>query len=108
MREELATIENAISSHNLPNDLSELFGPIWNSEHSRFITQETFILDFKEDLPNSFASEYGAGIVRLALGFYNSFGGLIVFGVRDRTLEIVGTNGLFDVEKFNRLFQSRS
>lgn len=103
MREELANIEAAIARKQLPPDLDELFGPIWDSESKRFITQETFILDFKEDLPEDFRSDYGAGILRLTLGFYNSYGGIIVFGVRDRTLEVTGTKKAFDIEKFNRL-----
>ena len=53
-------------------------------------------------MPPNFDEDYGVGIIRLALGFYNSFGGKIVFGVRDQHLDIVGTSSWFDIETFNR------
>jgi hypothetical protein len=39
--------------------------------------------------------------VRLALAFHNTFGGLIVFGVKDRILSITGVAGPFEIETFN-------
>lgn len=41
--------------------------------------------------------------MKLALAFYNSFGGIVVFGVKDRVLSVEGVNSVFDIESFNRV-----
>lgn len=103
MREELAPIRNAIESKELPLSFEALFAESWNAEAARFSIQETFVIDFKDRIPNRFSDGYGAGIVRLAIAFYNTFGGIIVFGVNDATFELVGAEGEFDIEKLNRI-----
>ena len=102
MREELAQIESAIALKEMPSSFDALFGAVWDRASQRFNVQETYILDFKETIPDDFSGPYGVGIARLALAFYNSYGGMIIFGVQDRTLAVVGTDKLFDIEKFNR------
>jgi predicted HTH transcriptional regulator len=103
IRDELKTIHAAIESKQLPASFDELFSPLWDDEAKRFHVQETYILDYKEKIPERFTDGYGAGIVRLALAFHNSFGGIIVFGVKDRALTIEGVTKPFDVESFNRM-----
>jgi ribosomal protein S8 len=103
VRDELQQIEAAIRAKELPASFDQLFGKSWDESTGRFNVQETYVLDFKEHIPEDFTSSYGAGIVRLALAFYNSYGGIIVFGVRDRELSVVGVNRIFDIEKLNRL-----
>jgi AAA ATPase domain len=103
IRDELKTIHAAIESKQLPASFDELFSPLWDDEAKRFHVQETYILDYKETIPERFNDGYGAGIVRLALAFHNSFGGIIVFGVKDRALTIEGVTKPFDVESFNRM-----
>lgn len=103
MRDELQPIHAAISKHELPPQFQELFASLWDGLAERFHVQETYILDYKETIPESFTDSYGAGIVRLALAFHNSFGGLVVFGVKDRTLNIEGVTSPFDIESFNRV-----
>ena len=105
---DLAPILSAIETLQLPADFNSLFGAIWDASTTRFNTQETYILDFKETIPSGFKNSYGVGLVRLALAFYNSYGELIIFGVKDRTQNIVGTNGLFDIENFNQLLSDVS
>ncbi|MBR0761564.1 RNA-binding domain-containing protein [Bradyrhizobium japonicum] len=102
MQLEFQPILAAIETKQLPADFEALLGSLWDKSNSRFNTQETYVLDFKETVPPNFDEDYGIGILRLALGFYNSFGGLIVFGVRDQHLDIVGTSSWFDIETFNR------
>jgi tetratricopeptide (TPR) repeat protein len=92
-----------IRSAELPPHFDLIFGRIWDQATQRFNVQETYILDFKETIPSEFSDSYGVGIVRLALAFHNSYGGLIIFGVQDRSLVVVGTNNVFNIEKFNRL-----
>jgi hypothetical protein len=102
LQEEFHPILAAIETKQLPADFETLLGSLWDNANSRFNTQETYVLDFKETIPPKFDEDYGIGILRLALGFHNSFGGVIVFGVRDRHLDIVGTSSWFDIETFNR------
>lgn len=90
-------------ARQLPTSADELFGPAWDHETGRFTVQETYIVDYKDRVPPKFSDPFGASIVRLALAFYNTFGGLIIFGVTDRTLEPVGPVGVIDVEAFNAL-----
>jgi predicted HTH transcriptional regulator len=86
----------------LPGTFEECFGAAWSSDERRFPFQETYIIDFKERVPTKFAEGYGAGFVRLALAFYNTFGGLIVIGINDREQTPVGLDAQFNVEGFNR------
>ncbi|MBP1884886.1 hypothetical protein [Sinorhizobium mexicanum] len=102
MREELAGIISAIKDVQLPATFDGLFRSIWSQDEARFHSQEGYILDYKETVPHNFTESYGVGFVRLALGFYNSFGGIIVVGVKDRALTVEGVAGPFDVESFNR------
>lgn len=93
----------AIGSRTLPPTLSDLFGDLYDQSNSRFLMQETTIIDFKESIPESFTDSYGVGIVRLALAFHNTYGGVIVFGVVDRTFSTVPTSEIFNIEAFNRM-----
>ncbi|MDP3795937.1 MAG: ATP-binding protein [Polaromonas sp.] len=43
-----------------------------------------------------------ANLAKDVVSFYNSYGGYIVFGVRDSPREIIGYDGLFDVDDLNK------
>lgn len=101
MRDELASIWKSINEFDIPKDFKELFGSCFDYERSCFEIQETYILDFKDRAPRKFTSDYGASIIRLALAFYNSFGGLIVFGINDKDKMPSGFDVSFDIESFN-------
>ncbi|TNC12724.1 AAA family ATPase [Methylobacterium terricola] len=103
MRDELKRIAEAIEGRQLPGSFAELFEGNWDEAERRFTSQETYVLDYKEEVPDRFSDGYGAGIVRLALAFHNSYGGLVVFGVKDRALTIVGARRPLDVEALNRV-----
>lgn len=103
MRQELKPLWDAISRAELPADPIELFGDGWDEAEQHFRLQETYLIDFKDHAPDNFSEGMGSGIVRLALGFHNSFGGIVVFGVNDRSLTLSGLQPVLDVERFNRM-----
>lgn len=103
MRPEIEGIWAAISNNTLPTTAEDLFGPGWSFDEQRFILQETYVADFKLTLPSKFSDEYGVGIVRLALAMYNSYGGIIIFGVHDNDQTVVGVKHPFPIEAFNRI-----
>ncbi|WP_193178043.1 hypothetical protein [Oricola nitratireducens] len=102
MRTELTKISAAIEIQELPVSFDAILGDAWDASNERFHVQETYIIDYKETVPEELAQGYGAGILRLAIAYHNSFGGIIVFGVRDRELSLAGIQRNFDVESFNR------
>ncbi len=95
---DLKTINGLIASGDLPSELNEIFPNDLDCNSKRFLIQEGYIIDYKEDIPDGFSKGYGAGIIRLCIGFYNTFGGLIVFGVRDADKTVIGCNKLLNVE----------
>lgn len=103
MKDAIDAIRSSIDTMKLPATFDQLFGDAWNAEEMRFTLQETYVLDFKETIPERFSEDYGVGIARLAIGFHNSFGGIIIFGVKDRTLSVTGIEKPFDIETFNSL-----
>ncbi|MBZ9732232.1 AAA family ATPase [Mesorhizobium sp. CA18] len=92
----------ALGENRLPSALIDLFGDLYDPLNARFLMQETTIIDFKEEVPSNFSGSYGAGILRLAIAFYNTYGGFIVFGVVDRTFTPIKTADIFNIEAFNR------
>ncbi len=105
---DLSSIIRSIENKAVPSDFGELFADVWDDSSKRFNTQETYVLDFKDRIPDNFSDSFGVGIVRLALAFHNSYGGLIIFGVKDRSQDIVGVTTTFDIEVFNRLLSDVS
>lgn len=101
MRTELEPIWSAICSNELPRRFDDLFFDIFDEERNSFDLQETYIVDFKDRCPDKFSDDFGSSILRLALAFYNSFGGIIVFGVDDKSRGPSGLSVEFDVEAFN-------
>ncbi|WP_312608581.1 AAA family ATPase [Agrobacterium pusense] len=102
MREELSKISRAIIQSELPSSFDEILGDTWDAENERFHVQETYVVDYKETLPGELSHGYGAGIIRLAIAYHNSFGGIVVFGVRDRELSVPGVAENIDIEALNR------
>lgn len=102
MRRELEVIKQAIDSRELPIVSDGLLEPLWNEDRTKLQAQETYLLDYKETISEKFADGYGLGIARLCLAFHNTFGGIILFGVKDRELTISGVSTPFDIESLNR------
>lgn len=102
MREELKPLWTAINELMLPTEAGDLFGDGWDESEGRFRLQETYLIDFKDRVPDRFSDDFGASIVRLSLGLHNSYGGLIVFGVNDGSFTLSGQSIALDIEAFNR------
>lgn len=98
MRDELVGLVTSISDKQLPDTFEKFFGTMWNEREGAFVSQETYVFDFKDRVPDNFSESYGASIVRLVLGFYNTFGGIIVFGVNDDDFRPSGLDVRLDVE----------
>lgn len=67
-----------------------------------FIIDEGPLHDYKDEYPFSISDAYFGGILRLICAFHNSYGGVIFFGVHDKT-RAAGKNSVnVDSEKVNR------
>ena len=81
---------------------------IWNdllkpdTKNKNLSTQEFDILDYKAEFPFSMSDSFGVSIIRLAMGFYNSFGGFIVFGVEDKNRSTGKNSVVVDIERLNK------
>ncbi len=62
---------------------------------------ETELWDYKFDCPRPGSHEAWADLARHILGFHNKRGGLIFFGVHDKTFEYSGTSFRYDSKSFN-------
>jgi hypothetical protein len=56
VRDELQQIEAAIRAKELPASFDQLFGKSWDESTGRFNVQETYVLDFKEHIPEDFTT----------------------------------------------------
>lgn len=71
-------------------------------EQGKFIVDEGPLHDYKDEYPFSSSDQYFGGILRLICAFHNSYGGVIIFGVHDKT-RLAGKNKVvIDSEKINR------
>lgn len=103
MKEQLSGIFSAIAEHALPSQFETLFPDCFDAKAVRFIIQETSVLDFKVDAPASDDKHYISGLLKLIISFHNSYGGVIVFGVRNDDFRVVGIDSVLDVELYNAL-----
>lgn len=71
-------------------------------QHGKFVVDEGPLHDYKDEYPFSSSDQYFGGILRLICAFHNSYGGVIIFGVHDKT-RLAGKNKVVvDSEKINR------
>lgn len=66
-----------------------------------FSAQEDTLFDYKIEFPHSISDDYFTGICRLAFAFYNSFGGIIVIGVRDEDRTSGHNKKTINIERLN-------
>ncbi len=95
-------IIKALNSGILPDDPAELLRDI-KEDADHFISQEGQNWDFKDQWPFSYSDSYFAGIARLVCAFANTTGGIIIFGVDDKTRKAGKNKVLVNVD---RLLQS--
>lgn len=62
--------------------------------------QECDVFDYKRDVPKNFSDEYGFGIIKLIISFYNTYGGIVFIGV-NKSGEIEGVSEDIDIENVN-------
>jgi hypothetical protein len=77
-------IAEIIESGELPVEASGLLSFVGEA-NGTFIAAEGETWDFKESWPFSYSDSYFHGICRLICAFANTAGGVIIFGVHDRT-----------------------
>jgi hypothetical protein len=77
-------IEGLVNSGELPKD-SQIIIDVIGDDKGLFISTEGENWDFKESWPFSYSDSYFHGICRLICAFANTSGGIIIFGVHDRT-----------------------
>ncbi|WP_448327657.1 RNA-binding domain-containing protein [Sulfitobacter sp. M13] len=103
MKTESSALIDAVSSQSLPNEFDKIFGAIYDLKNEQFLLQENVLLDYKENFPSASDSDYRSGLLKLFISLYNTYGGIVVFGVRNEDFRPVGVHGQFDIEKYNAL-----
>jgi schlafen family protein len=106
MSTSIDAIVDLIKSGNLPSttpaSLLSLYDPVRNI----FPEQECAYWDYKAQFPFSLSDDYFGGILRLVCAFYNSFGGLIIFGVKDDTRTPGHNLVKINVERLNNVIRT--
>lgn len=95
-------VYEAVLARQLPASWPALFESLRVAGRREFELQEGTFWDYKDQFPFSTTDDYFGGIVRLICSFANTYGGLIIFGVHDKT-RLPGQNKVkVDVERLNR------
>jgi hypothetical protein len=94
-------IVDAIRAETLPQNATDLFAEIYNSDSNVFFEQELTYCDYKDEFPHSLSNDYFGGIARLICAFHNSYGGIIVYGVHDITRDPGHNKVKINIERFN-------
>jgi hypothetical protein len=101
-------IIEAIQLSRLPDDPRELFGELFSETEgtTTFPIQESLHWDYKNIFPLTWDGDYFGGILRLICAFYNTYGGVIVFGVDDTDRTIGHNKTAVDIERLNAILAS--
>ena len=78
------SILEIVRKGDLPITADEIL-PLLTNEDGTFLNQEGTLWDFKETWPFEYSDSYFGGICRLICAFANTEGGLIIFGVNDKS-----------------------
>jgi len=106
MLEAAEAIVNCIKAGSLPSEPMDLFSSIYDPESNRFYDQESTHCDYKAQFPYSFTVDYFGGILRLISAFYNTFGGIIIFGVHDNTRDPGHNKVKINIERLNNVIRT--
>lgn len=98
------SILEIVRGGQLPTDADDIL-PLITNEDGTFLNQEGTLWDFKETWPFSYSDEYFGGLCRLICAFANTEGGLIVFGVNDKTRRGGMTKVTPNLDKMEIAFQ---
>lgn len=100
-------VVECIRSQRLPDTLQDFPTLFFDVVSSRFDVQESLHWDFKDAFPEKLESDFGGGILRLICGFHNTYGGLVIFGVKDETRIVIGNKKPLDIERLNAFIRER-
>jgi len=103
VKTEASAILTAISEKSLPSNFQTLFGDIYDCDNEQFSMQENIVLDYKVDFPSEKDGDYRSGLLKLFIAFHNTYGGVVLFGVRNEDFRPVGVERQFDIEQYNLL-----
>ncbi|WP_193171639.1 NB-ARC domain-containing protein [Nisaea nitritireducens] len=107
MENAIEVIRKSIDDKSLPHSIEGLFAGYYDKINGKILLQEFDLLDFKDRVPVKDDDSFLQDICRLIVAFYNTYGGIIVFGVEDKEKNIVGNKNLPDVEYFSRVVNDK-
>ncbi len=96
-------IVSCLKAGVLPPDPAELYSDLYDPAVNRFIYQESAHWDYKAEFPFSLSGDYFGGILRLICAFYNTFGGILIFGVHDQTRQPGHNKVRINIERLNNV-----
>jgi len=100
------TIVKCIKAGSLPNEPGDLLSALYDAQSNRFHEQESTLLDYKASFPFSLSDDYFGGILRLICAFYNTYGGIILFGVHDNTRGPGHNKVKINIERLNNVIRT--
>jgi hypothetical protein len=97
-------IVHCIKTGSMPS--SDLLSSLYDSQSNRFHEQESTHLDYKAQFPFSLSDDYFGGILRLICALYNTYGGIIIFGVHDDTRDPGHNKVKINIERLNNVIRT--
>lgn len=97
-------LEDVIERGALP-ETPEAILPYLTEADGSFVLREGPLWDFKESWPHSYSDSYFHGLCRLVCAFANTNGGLIEFGVSDKSRVTVKNQIVPNIDRFAQAFQ---
>lgn len=94
-------VARALRTATFPED-GEWFFEAFCDEEGTFVGRETELWDFKDNWPFSYSDDYFYGIVKHIISFANTNGGIIVFGVDDKSRKAIPSKIRPNLDKLNR------
>ena len=102
-----STVVSYLRNIDLPISSREFCDGFLDEDEKIFVPQESTYWDYKAEFPFSKSDDYFGGVLRLICAFYNTYGGLIIFGVHDETREPGHNKVKINIETFNNLISER-
>ena len=100
-------VRELVQTRRLPHDVAPFLAAFASEDGATLDLQESTLWDYKNNFPHSRSDDYFGGLLRLVCALYNTFGGLVIFGVDDRTKKIIGNTVRIDIENFNAILREK-
>lgn len=94
-------VSRILRTGSYPDD-AEWFFSSFRGEDGVFLNRENHLWDFKESWPFSYSDDYFYSIIRHIVGFANTSGGLLIFGVNDESRLAVESKIRPNLDKLKR------